>query len=103
MIIDIKTILQEIAQNEHDSTKSFRERFVEYNAKKDNTILAIYRILRCTELKLNDCLCGEIEDDIDRAIIIKVLKIIRIEVEIIRYMMKYPEVFYHIAIKPSGK
>ena len=91
--IDIIKILKEIALNKHENYKIFRERFTEYCSKNENAVIVLFRLLKNMEIELNDCLNGNFQVDVDRTIIIKVLKIIRIELDIIKYRMKYPELF----------
>ena len=55
--------------------------------------------MRRTEQQLSECLNGKTKVDIDRAIIIKVLKTIRVEIEIIRCRMKHPEIFDQVVSK----
>lgn len=89
MKIDIIGALNEIAGNEHEKFKAFRERFIEY-CTKENAVLELFRTLKGIELELNDCLTGRIRVNVERPIIVKVLKTIRTELEIIKYKMKYP-------------
>ena len=94
-ITDIHKFLHEIAQNEHEKFKAFRERFVEYCIKNEKKVIMLFRLLKGIEQELSDCLNGHIHVKIDRIIILKVLKTIRTELEIVRYRMKFPHLFVH--------
>jgi hypothetical protein len=52
------------------------------------------------ENELDDCLTGQIEVQVDRAIIIKVLKTIKIELFILKCRVKQPGLFDHETSKP---
>ena len=106
--IEIIQILKEIAQNEHEKFKSFRERLIKYCNENENAVIWLLRILRGMEQDLSDCLNGRYTLNVDRPIITKVLKTIRTELDIIRYRMKHPKLFEHEsatkeAPQPAGK
>jgi len=98
--IDIKKILHEISENEHEKYRAFKERLEEYCTNKKNTVIGLFRVLRRIEIDLHDSLCGKIHINVNRSIIIKVLKTIRIEIEIIRHKMKHPHLFIKEYVKP---
>ena len=105
MDINIIETLNGMSQNEHEKFKAFRERLVEY-CIREKAALNLFRILKSIEIELNDCLNGRIRVDVDRAIIVKVLKTIRIELEIIRCKMKYPKLIELTCAKtpmPAGE
>ena len=93
MKMDIIKILQEIAQNEHENFKVFKERLTQYCIENEKAFIVLFRLLRNTEVELSDCLKGNIHVKVERRIIIKVLKTLRIEIEIIRFRMKHPGLF----------
>jgi len=94
--IDIIQTLNEISQNESERLIAFRARITEYciNTK---SVLYVFRVLKELELELNDCLNGLIYINVDRTVVIKVLRTIRIELDIIRLrikdqsLMEFPE------------
>ena len=98
--IDIIKILQEIAENEHENYKEFRERLTEYCMNTKNAVFGLFRILNGMKQELSECLNGTVKVNVDRAVIIKVLKAIKIEIKIIKCRMKHPEIFDNICIKP---
>ena len=103
---EIAEILTEIAQNENENFKTFRERFVEYCITHEKAVIMLLRLLKGMESELSECLTGNCKVNVDRAIIIKVLKTIRIELEIIRYRMRRPGAFVHETVKvpqPAGE
>jgi len=91
--MDISKLLYEIAQSEHEQYKMFKQKLTEYCTNRKNSVIGLFRYLKTVEIELNEYLSGRIRlvVDIDRAIIVKVLKTIRIELDIIRYRMKHPE------------
>ena len=100
MDINVIKTLQEISQNEPVKFKAFRDRLVEY-CIEEKAVLDLFRVLKGIELELNDCLTGRVPVGVERAIIIKVLKTTRTELDIIRCKMKYPEMIYFTAAKKS--
>ena len=103
--IDIIKTINEISQNESERLKAFRARVSEYcaNAK---SVLYIFRVLKEIELELKDCLKGLIHINADRAIVIKVLRTIRIELEIIKLKINNQSLIECLeskAAKPAGK
>ena len=91
--IDIIKILKEIAHNEHEKLKTFRERIVEYCTNKKTPVFTLLRTVKGIEMVLSECLSGKQKVNVDRSIILKVLKTIRVEIEIIRCRMKHPTIF----------
>jgi len=91
--LDIIKTLHEISHNEHEKYKAFKDRLVDYCTNKKKAVTILFRLLRTFEMELSECLNGQVKINVDRAIIIKVLKTIRIEIEIIRYRMKHPDLF----------
>jgi len=106
MSIDIQQILHEIALNEHENFKEFKERLVDYCTNRENGVITLFRLLKGIEHELSECLKGNANVDVERRIIIKVLKTIRIEIDIIRYRMKHPELLdceTKKSLHPAGK
>jgi hypothetical protein len=91
--MDIIEILHELSENEPEKHKAFRERLTEYCMNTEHAVIVIFRILSGMEEELSECLFGVVKVDVDKAVIIKVLKAVKIEIEIIRYRMKNPEAF----------
>ena len=87
MNLRIIETLNEIAKNEQEKFKAFREEFTQY-CICEKAVLNLFRNLRSIEGDLQDCLEGRIEINVDRAIILKVMNTIQTELEIIRYKMK---------------
>jgi len=88
--IDIIETLNEMSKNEHEKFNAFRERLVKF-CIAEKGVFHLFRILKNIEIELNDCLNGRIHVEVERAIVVKVLKTIKIELEIIRLKMKNPE------------
>ena len=88
--MDIKKILHDISHNEHEKFKTFKERLVKYCTDRKNAVSTLFRLLRTIEDELHECLKGVFKVNVERRIIIKVLKAIRIEIDIIRFRMKHP-------------
>ena len=91
--IDIIKTLNEIAHNEHEKFKVYREKLIEYCTIEEGAVFGVLRVLTDMEQELNEYLSGHIHVNINRTIIIKVLKAIRTELELIRYRMKRPHLF----------
>ena len=98
---DIAEFLKKIAQNENENFKLFREKVVEYCTNTENGVFTILRLLGGIENELHHCLNGRTKVSVDRAIIIKVLKTIRIELEIVRCRMRNPAFENEIGLKPA--
>jgi hypothetical protein len=97
--MDIIKILQEMADNGDDKYNVFKERLIEYCTNNANAVFMVYRLLRGMERELGACLKGNKKVNVDRVIIIKVLKTIRVEIDIVRCRMEHPEVFEQEATK----
>jgi len=80
--------------------KAFREKFIRYCKKNEHAVEDLLRFLREKEQQISDCLNGRIHVDVKRAIVVKVLKTIRTEIDIVRYWMKHPGVLLHRKQKP---
>jgi hypothetical protein len=103
--MDILKILKEIAEKEHEMYTAFKHRLVEYCSDKKHAVFCILRTLRGIEEALGDALKGKVEVNVERSIIIKVLKTIRVELDIIKHKMKHPDLFPHgvsKSIQPVG-
>jgi len=103
--MDIIQILHEIAENEDEKYKSFKQRLVEYCNGKKTAVYSILRVLKGIEVELSECLDGRIHINVERAIVIKVLKTIRIEIEIVRFKMRNPRLFTQglsLPVEPIG-
>ena len=90
---EISKILLEIAKNEHEKYRAFREKLTKFCSSKKNGMTELYRILKAVEIDIGDCLNGSVHINVERTIIIKVLKTIRIELDILRHKMKNPNLF----------
>jgi len=99
--MDIIETLHEIAQNERHSFIAFEERLTNYCMNKKNAVTNLFRILKRMEIELGECLNGRNQVNVERNIIVKVLKTIRIEIEIIRCRMKHPGLFDHDLTQPD--
>ena len=84
---DIVQTLNEISLDDSEKLKLFREIIFEY-CNNEKAAFYIFRILKEIELELNDCLNGLIHINVDRLVIIKVLRLIRVELDIIRTRIK---------------
>lgn len=87
MKIDIVEILEEIAQNEQENFKTFRDGLIE-DCDKESDPVTLYRTLSGIELELEDFLNGRVFSLIDRPIIEKVLKTVKAELDIVLYKMR---------------
>ena len=106
MKIEIPEMLQKIAQNEQVEFNKFRGKLIKYCKKNAHAITDLLRFLRGVERDLSECLKGRVEINVERAIIVKVLKTIRTEIDIVRYIMNNPEKEVYQALKlpaPAGK
>ena len=102
--MDIFKIIHEIAENEHEKFKIFKNRLIEYCSGKKNAVYSIFRVLKGIEYELSEYLNGRIHVNVERAIIVKVLKTIRVEIEIVRYKMRNPKLFSQLTptVQPVG-
>jgi hypothetical protein len=104
MDICIIKSLSEIAQNEHENFKAFKEKVVEY-CIREKAVLNVFRVLNSIKTELHCCLSGKTKVDVDRAMIIKVMRTIQTEIDIIRYKIEFPglvEIASSKAVKPVG-
>ena len=92
MEIKIIEVLNEIAKNEPENFRAFKEKFVEY-CTKENDFFNLLRFLKDIKNELKYCLQGLIEVNVDRAIVKKVHKIVKTELFIIKIKLKRPELF----------
>jgi hypothetical protein len=100
--IEAEELLREIAQNGHQTFRLFRSRLAEFCMNRKNGVLRIFRILKGLEMELEECRDGHVHVDVDVAIIEKVLKTVRMEIEIIRLGMENPSLHGNDAVKLSG-
>ena len=98
--IEIIKVLQKIAQNEHVEFAEFREKLTKYCKKNEDAVFDLFRHLRGIEQELSDFINGRIKISVERSVIIKVLKTVRTEIEIVRCRMKHPGYFIHKPTKP---
>ena len=89
MVIKILQVLNEIAQNEHENFRAFKEKLAEYCTKEKATF-RLLRLIRDIEIELKDYLKGRININVDRALIKKVHKIVKTELFIIKVKLKCP-------------
>jgi len=87
MHIDFFQTLNETSINEYEKLRIFREKIIEY-CNSGKAVFYIFRVLKEMELELEDCLNGVIHINAGRTVIIKILRIIRIELDIIKIKMK---------------
>ena len=90
MEIRIIEVLNEIAQNEHENFRAFREKLTGYCIREKVTF-SLLRFLLNIEIELKDCLKGRTKVNADRAIIKKVHKIVKSELFIIRIKLERPK------------
>ena len=103
--IEIVKILDEIAQNEHAEFDAFREKFIWFCDNNGKVSIEIYRCLLKLKIELSDCRKGRVKVDVDKAIIKKVFKVVKSELQLIRCKMEHPELFDDgttKAPKPAG-
>jgi len=100
MKIPIIETLTDIAKNEHEKFKTFRKKFINYCKQNEHAVEDLLRFLRGKEHEISDCLNGRIKIEVERAIVIKVLKTIRTEIDIVRYWMRHPGVLLRKRQKP---
>ena len=98
MKIRIIEVLNEIAKNEHENFRAFREKLAEY-CTKEKAKFRLLRILNDIEIELKDCLKGRIQINVDKSIIKKVHKIVKTELFIIRIKLEHPELIANSALK----
>jgi len=98
---DIIQTLTDISSNDSKKLNVFREKIVEC-CRNEKMMFYIFRILKEIELELNDCLNGLMHVNIDKTVVVKILRLIRIELAIIKVKMKR-EFSIPSAPKPIGK
>jgi hypothetical protein len=89
--MDIIKIIKEMVKNEHEKYKAFKDKLIAHCTNKENAVYGLLRVLRGMERDLGDCLNGAVKVYVDRSIIIKVLKTVRVELDIVRHRMKHPD------------
>ena len=88
MDIDIIQTLNEISKNENERLNEFKLNIAEY-CNNEKAVFYIFRVLKKMELELDDCLNGLIHINVNREVIEKVLRTIRIELDIINVKMTF--------------
>jgi hypothetical protein len=89
---NILEILKDIAQNEHENFRLFKERIEEY-CTKENAVLKLFRLLKGIECELKSCLDGTVHVNVDKKIIRKVHDAVKTEIYIIKCKIKHPDFF----------
>ena len=90
MNFNILELLNNEVLDEQEKYMAFRARIVEY-CSRENKVLEIFRILKDIELELETCQKGIVQVNVDKATIERLLCIIRIELRIIKYKIRHPE------------
>ena len=91
MIIDVIELLNDKALNEHEKFMIFRKRLEEY-CSFEKRVYSLYRILKDIEADLKGCLNDMEQANVDKTTVERLLRIIRIEVRIIKYKIQYPDI-----------
>jgi len=102
MNLDIIQTLNELPENESEKLEELKSRITEY-CNNEKATYHIFRVLKEIELDLHDCLNGLIHINVDREVIVKVLRTIRIKSDIIKINMKYQDFFEVSEPKPAGR
>ena len=89
--IEVIKSLHEIAQDEHVEFVKFREKFSKYCKKNESAVTDLFRYLRGIEQDLSGYLNERPKINMDRAMIIKVLFVVKTELEIVRSNMINPD------------
>lgn len=104
MDLDIIETLNEMAQNESKAFEAFNERLIEY-CTIEKGVYNLFRVLRGIEAKLKYCLEARIPENVDRAVVKKVLRTIKTELFIIKSKINSPDLLELSASKappPAG-
>jgi len=90
MIFDVIEILNNDALSEQEKCITFKERLEEH-CSTEHGIFSLFRFLKTLETELKSCLNGAVQVNVDKLTVKKFLNVIHIELRIIRYKIKYPE------------
>ena len=90
MTFDVFELLNNAVLNEQEKYLAFKARLEEY-CNTESRVLNIFRILKGVEMELTDCLESTIYTNLDKSTVAKLLSIIRIELQIIKYKIRHPE------------
>jgi len=90
MNFDIIKLLNDAALNEHEKYMAFRERLEEF-CSTEIRVLNVFRLLKDIEAELKTCKKGIVQVNVDKATVDRLLYIIQIELQIIRYKIRHPE------------
>jgi hypothetical protein len=89
MPFEILELLNDEDLNEQEKCKAFRKRITE-RCSMENKVLDIFRILKSIEMELEASLEDTVQINVDRSTVERLLRIISIELRIIRYKIKHP-------------
>ena len=90
MNLDVYELLNNEALNEHEKFTIFKERLEDYCTKEDK-VLKIFKILKGIEMELKASLGNTELINVKKSTVEKLIRIIEIEIRIIRYKIKHPE------------
>jgi hypothetical protein len=90
MDFNVVEFLKNETLNEMEKCKAFGDRLVEY-CSKGHSVLSVFRILKGIELELRTCLKTAEEINVDKSTVERLLRIIGIELQIIKFRIRHPE------------
>ena len=90
MTFDVIELLNDAALSEREKYQVFKMRLEEY-CNTDKRVLNVFRILKGIEEELEDCRESTENVNVDKATIERLLRIIHIELKIIRYKIRRPK------------
>ena len=102
MIIDVLELLKDKALNEQEKYFVFRKRLEEY-CSFEKRVFNLFRILKDIEEDLKECQNDKEQVNVDKSTVERLLRIIRIELRIIKYKIEYPEMTEDCKKFPIGE
>jgi len=89
MNFNIIELLNDAALNEHEKYVTFRKRLEEY-CSTEKRVLSVFRLLKDIEMELKTCMKDIVKVNVDKVTIERLLRIIQIELQIIKYKIRHP-------------
>ena len=90
MILNVFELLNNATLNEQEKYVAFKARLEEH-CNTEGRVLNLFRILKGVEMELSECLDGTIHTNPDKSTVERLLSVIRIELQIIKYRIRHPE------------
>ena len=90
MASEVLDLLKNEALNEHEKFIAFRECLETY-CSREKKVLDLFRILKDVEVELKTCLTGKEPVNVEKSTVERILRIINIELQIIKFKIRHPE------------